>query len=191
MGLGKGLRAALAAMVLLAHPGAAQTAPSAELPFVLKEIGPGVYAAISPESNAGFIVGDDAVLVDRTHIVAWVDMEAMSKATIATAVAPLTVAGVNGYVPGVPDPEEPEPPPNPLAGIHPAALADPNAAPGGPKDAAQGKGPPEGKDSQGKAPKEALSDRDQRRLGEAWQRAYRARRAQALRELPERELIDA
>ena len=63
MGLGKGLRAALAAMVLLAHLAAAQTAPPAELPFVLKEIGPGVYAAISPESNAGFIVGDDAVLV--------------------------------------------------------------------------------------------------------------------------------
>src|SRR5450432_1393956 len=63
MGLGKGLSAALAAMYLLAHPAAAQTAPPAELPFVLKEIGPGVYAAISGESNAGFIVGDDAVLV--------------------------------------------------------------------------------------------------------------------------------
>ncbi len=63
MGLGKGLSAALAAMYLLAHPAAAQTAPPAELPFVLKEIGPGVYAAISPESNAGFIIGDDAVLV--------------------------------------------------------------------------------------------------------------------------------
>jgi len=63
MGLGKGLSAALAAMYLLAHPAAAQTAPPAELPFVLKEIGPGVYAAISQESNAGFIIGDDAVLV--------------------------------------------------------------------------------------------------------------------------------
>lgn len=63
MGLGKGLSAALAAMYLLAYPAAAQTAPPAELPFVLKEIGSGVYAAISPESNAGFIIGDDAVLV--------------------------------------------------------------------------------------------------------------------------------
>jgi cyclase len=63
MGLGKGLSAALAAMYLLAHPAAAQTAPAAELPFVLKEIGPGVYAAISQESNAGLIIGDDAVLV--------------------------------------------------------------------------------------------------------------------------------
>jgi glyoxylase-like metal-dependent hydrolase (beta-lactamase superfamily II) len=38
------------------------------LPFVLKEIGPGVYAAIDgPEgrsgSNAGFVIGDDGVLV--------------------------------------------------------------------------------------------------------------------------------
>src|SRR5471032_841648 len=63
MGLGKGLSAALAAMYLLAHPAAAQTPHPAKLPFVLKEIGPGVYAAISPESNAGLIIGDDAVLV--------------------------------------------------------------------------------------------------------------------------------
>jgi hypothetical protein len=117
-------------------------------------------------------------------------MAAMSKATIANAVAPLTTAGVNGYVPGVPDAEEPEPPAA-LAGVHPAALVDPKAAPGGPKDAAQGKGSPEGKDKQGNGPKETLHVRDQRRLSESWQRAYRARRAQALRELPERELIDA
>jgi glyoxylase-like metal-dependent hydrolase (beta-lactamase superfamily II) len=32
-------------------------------PFQLKQIGPGVYAAISDESNAGFVIGDDAVLV--------------------------------------------------------------------------------------------------------------------------------
>jgi cyclase len=44
-------------------------APSAQpLPFVLKQIGPGVYAAIDgPEhksgSNAGFVIGDDGVLV--------------------------------------------------------------------------------------------------------------------------------
>ena len=62
MGLGKGLSAALAAMYLLAHPAAAQTPPPAKLPFVLKEIGPGVYAAISG-SNAGVVIGDDAVLV--------------------------------------------------------------------------------------------------------------------------------
>jgi len=47
--------------------GAAASA-EAPLPFVLKQIGPGVYAAIDgPEhkagSNAGFIIGDDGVLV--------------------------------------------------------------------------------------------------------------------------------
>lgn len=135
--------------------------------------------------------GDDAVLVDRTHIVAWADMSAMSKATIAMATAPLTAAGVNGYVPGVPDPEEEDPPPPPL--LHPALLAaqqkplkgqDPQDAPGLGKDATQGD-----EDPQGKAPRESLFDRDQRRLSEAWQRAYRARRAQALRELPVREKV--
>ncbi len=43
-----------------AAPAAAQTPAAA--PFKLKEIGPGVYAAISG-SNAGFIIGDDGVLV--------------------------------------------------------------------------------------------------------------------------------
>ncbi|HWC56430.1 MAG TPA: hypothetical protein VG434_05615, partial [Sphingomicrobium sp.] len=42
----------------------AQPAP----PFVLKQVGPGVYAAIDgPQhkagSNAGFVIGDDGVLV--------------------------------------------------------------------------------------------------------------------------------
>ena len=46
----------------------AQGPSPAALPFVLKEVGPGVYAAIDgPEhksgSNAGFVVGDDGVLV--------------------------------------------------------------------------------------------------------------------------------
>ena len=63
MGLGKRLSGALVAMYLLAHTAAAQTPPPAKLPFELKEIGPGVYAAISQGSNAGFIIGDEAVLV--------------------------------------------------------------------------------------------------------------------------------
>ena len=47
---------------------AAQAAPAPSLPFVLKQVGPGVYAAIDgPEhkagSNAGFVIGDDGVLV--------------------------------------------------------------------------------------------------------------------------------
>jgi cyclase len=58
--------AALAAPLTLAI---AQTpATAAALPFVLTEVGPGVYAAIDgPEhkagSNAGFVIGDDGVLV--------------------------------------------------------------------------------------------------------------------------------
>ena len=47
---------------------AAAPLPAQGLPFVLKEVGPGVYAAIDgPEhkagSNAGFVIGDDGVLV--------------------------------------------------------------------------------------------------------------------------------
>ena len=54
----------LAAALGLAAPAFAQ----APLPFVLKEVGPGVYAAIDgPDhkagSNAGFVIGDDGVLV--------------------------------------------------------------------------------------------------------------------------------
>lgn len=46
----------------------ATAASSQSLPFVLKQVGPGVYAAIDgPEhqagSNAGFVIGDDGVLV--------------------------------------------------------------------------------------------------------------------------------
>jgi cyclase len=58
--------AALAAPLTLAI---AQTpATAAALPFVLTQVGPGVYAAIDgPEhkagSNAGFVIGDDGVLV--------------------------------------------------------------------------------------------------------------------------------
>jgi glyoxylase-like metal-dependent hydrolase (beta-lactamase superfamily II) len=58
------LRALIAAM-FVALSGAAGAQP---LPFVVKQIGPGVYAAIDgPEhragSNAGFVIGDDGVLV--------------------------------------------------------------------------------------------------------------------------------
>jgi glyoxylase-like metal-dependent hydrolase (beta-lactamase superfamily II) len=48
-------------IVVAAVPAAAQTPQKA--PFQLKQIGPGVYAAIGDESNAGFVIGDDAVLV--------------------------------------------------------------------------------------------------------------------------------
>ena len=55
-----------ATLIALAVPAPAQT--PAPLPFILKQLGPGVYAAIDgPErksgSNAGFVIGDDGVLV--------------------------------------------------------------------------------------------------------------------------------
>jgi glyoxylase-like metal-dependent hydrolase (beta-lactamase superfamily II) len=64
----------IAASILLsftfpaADAAAAQAPEPAPLPFVLKQVGPGVYAAIDgPEhkagSNAGFVIGDDGVLV--------------------------------------------------------------------------------------------------------------------------------
>jgi cyclase len=65
-----GLLLALAAVAahaqVQARPDASPADPPA--PFVLKQIGPGVYAAIdgpqgSSGSNAGFVVGDDGVLV--------------------------------------------------------------------------------------------------------------------------------
>ncbi|HLO19210.1 MAG TPA: MBL fold metallo-hydrolase, partial [Sphingomicrobium sp.] len=58
----------LAALVALGSAVSAQAQATTQLPFVLKEVGPGVYAAIDgPEhkagSNAGFVIGDDGVLV--------------------------------------------------------------------------------------------------------------------------------
>jgi HK97 family phage portal protein len=138
--------------------------------------------------------GDVAIIETRRGIVAWDDMEAMSKASVGFNAAPLIAAGVNGYVPGIPDAEVPEPPqivvPPGMAapgGLKPPSAGKPNAKlppgafPGGPNDAGQGK-----------APREDAYARDNRRLDEAWQHAYRARRKQALRELPhaEREDVD-
>ena len=59
---------AAAALLALAGPASAQAPSPAALPFELKQLGPGVYAAIDgPEhksgSNAGFVIGDDGVLV--------------------------------------------------------------------------------------------------------------------------------
>ena len=63
----KRLLVALAAFALGSTASAKDPSP-APLPFVLKQIGPGVYAAIDgPDhgagSNAGFVIGDDGVLV--------------------------------------------------------------------------------------------------------------------------------
>jgi len=57
------LGAALAVICLFALPAAAQTPPAKPPPFTLQKIGPGVYAAIGGGSNAGVVIGDDAVLV--------------------------------------------------------------------------------------------------------------------------------
>ena len=59
------MTAAALSLTLFSAPAAAQ---SASLPFVLKQIAPGVYAAMDgPDhkagSNAGFVIGDDGVLV--------------------------------------------------------------------------------------------------------------------------------
>ena len=64
------MRGRIAAVVIalsLSGPAYAQ-APAGALPFTLKQVAPGVYAAIDgPEhkagSNAGFVIGDDGVLV--------------------------------------------------------------------------------------------------------------------------------
>jgi len=67
-------RLIVAALAMLSFGGAASAqAPAAQLPFVLKQVGPGVYAAIDgPEhkagSNAGFVIGDDGVLVVDSFI---------------------------------------------------------------------------------------------------------------------------
>jgi len=57
-----------AALLALSHAAFGQASSGRQLPFTLKQVGPGVYAAIDgPDhkagSNAGFVIGDDGVLV--------------------------------------------------------------------------------------------------------------------------------
>lgn len=64
----KQLLSAFLAVVALVGPTSSRAQATPQLPFVLKEVGPGVYAAIDgPEhksgANAGFVVGGDGVLV--------------------------------------------------------------------------------------------------------------------------------
>jgi HK97 family phage portal protein len=123
--------------------------------------------------------GEAAVLVDRQNIVRWSDMDAASKAGIAaklkgTALEPTDTEP--GEPAGV---EKPAPAPvpaalAPYAGVGPDPNLPADDRPGGKNDAAQGV-----------PPKEDAAARDLRKLDEAWQRTYRARRKQALAELPE------
>lgn len=130
--------------------------------------------------------GDVNILDTRTGIIAWDDMEAMSKASIANKAAPLTAAGVDGYVPGLPDAKE-EPAPSALGALVggggggkvapvpdkvPKAKLDPLVAPGLPKNAIDG------------IPPRETYEHDSRALRTAWSKAYRARRREALRTLP-------
>lgn len=132
--------------------------------------------------------GDTAIIETRQGIVAWEDMEAMSKASVGRNAAPLITAGVEGYIPGMPDPTEKEvpaalapfagqaPPPGkvpPVPDKNPNQKIDPEAKPGLKDDA-----------TQGKPPREGAYESDSRALSAAWSKSYRARRREALRALP-------
>jgi len=119
--------------------------------------------------------GDDPVLVDRQNLVKWSDMDAMSKAGIAmklkgTSLEPDAPTPGTPVTLSKPDPVEP-----PV--VQPVPF---DASPLGPED-----GPGLAGDlPQGTGPRESLD--------EEWRRTYRARRTQALAELPPaRELVGA
>jgi len=89
------MRTSLFALLLsvLAGPGFAQTPPAsgAALPFTLKPLGHGIYAAIDNSkgeagANAGFVIGDDAVLV----------VDTFENVAAAQALLGRTVAGIGG-----------------------------------------------------------------------------------------------
>lgn len=120
--------------------------------------------------------GDTAIIDTRTGITAWTDMEAMSKASIANKVAPLSAAGVNGYVPEVPDADLNRlgPSPSPVARFRDKPDQPVRKTVGPTLDAPDF---PE--------PRESAYAADARNLAHAWDKAYRARRKAALKELPD------
>lgn len=66
--LGRRLIGAIAGFFIFAGTAFAQAPRQGVLPFVLKQVAPGIYAAIdgpshNAGSNAGFVIGDDSVLV--------------------------------------------------------------------------------------------------------------------------------
>lgn len=136
--------------------------------------------------------GDVAIVELRSGAIAWEDMEAFSKASIANKVAPLVVAGVDGYVPGLPAADRAAASPMsvpgmpaipggkatrvtipPVPDIPPKGKVDPDVGPGLPKNAIGGI-----------PPRESAFEHDRRALASAFDKSYRARRAAALRELP-------
>lgn len=117
--------------------------------------------------------GDDAILVDRQNLVMWADMDAMSKAGIAAKLKG-TTQQLNSPQPGeaaslADAPASPVAPP--AAGPNPNL--NPEDGPGLAGDAAQGVGP-----------RESAYARDVQEMHLEWDRAYRARRKQALAEMP-------
>ncbi len=141
--------------------------------------------------------GDDPVLIDRQNIVMWANMDALSQAGIAyklkgTALEPSEPTEgqpLKIEKPDQPDMDNPlaqpvqppEAPPAPKTQFEPFASPGPSTGPdknlpssdrpGGPKDAAQGRGPRENRYTQ-----------DRRRLRDAWNHSYAARRREALKE---------
>lgn len=109
--------------------------------------------------------GDDAVLVDRGKVIFWKDMAQYSQAEIAQMEKQTSVEAMGGELHVVNGGK-----PAPAA----ATQLAPGNRPGGPLDAAQGKAPRE------RGPRE-----DMGALTEAYLRSYRARKKQALKQLPQ------
>jgi HK97 family phage portal protein len=145
--------------------------------------------------------GDDPVLIDRQNIVLWSNMDALSQAGIAyklkgTELSPsepktgepleLEKPDAEQLLQQPPQPAQPDKiqqapelvPDDTPASRGPDAKLPAKDRPGGPADATQGKQSP-----QGRAPRERF-DSERRRLLEAWNHSYNARKKQALKELP-------
>lgn len=108
--------------------------------------------------------GDHAILVDRQNLVLWSDMDALSKAGIASKLKGTVLE------PNEPQPGEPIEITKPAPGY---SSTNPEDGPGLRGDAVQGT-----------APRESAFDRALAENVAAWESQYRARRRQALDELP-------
>lgn len=143
--------------------------------------------------------GDEAVLIDRQNIVLWSNMDSLSQAGIAyklkgTGLEPTDPSEGEPLGLQKPDPTQLPMQPQPAQPVQPNSIdngpvlpnnqspgpgrgPDPKqsaaARPGGPKDAAQGKGP-----------RETLFSEEFNKLNKAWGHAYRHRKKLALEQLP-------